>query len=572
MRLLMLLFIMPAIAAAQAGPPVADTYYWVSETTGDVVLSRSYDLGDSVADRVLVTAKMQGLDTSTEIMARSIALDEINSKVYWSVYQNTNPIVSKVFRMNLDGTGFEQLFVIEGVVSGLQIDGNGGSLYWVQSHATTFFSGLMRSNLDGSSVESIFDSFDLTGFGLADHLLFWDLVFDVGRQQAWFFVRTVEDVPLRDARIVIFDLNAATLTVEENFEEFTFEDIEFNFDLLFFNVPTLAFNPANGWYNIGYSRNQMGWGRAGQGFDFNGDVALLGWLSELHIVPGANTFTIFETYMVHHPNTNDRAFVTHRRAEEFQARVENHVIGTMIPYTGELLSLDINTLQDDFNTLVTKSGYPPDIDGDGMPESVSLALFKAAYEQNGEPYAAPMRNGYQENLVLFASESDSPDLPPQRGAVAALLLLGDEIKAALINFLHTRGIILNLDYTSLNTSDVSRATNQPLSGTGDLDGDGVSNRNEYLNTIASGGTIDDFILAALDPAKDGSDPPLPPAPGGGGGGGGTCIIANITAGMPLAEELGNIRSFRDSALLTNPVGAALSDAYYRISAWWLANN
>jgi hypothetical protein len=44
-----------------------------------------------------------------------------------------------------------------------------------------------------------------------------------------------------------------------------------------------------------------------------------------------------------------------------------------------------------------------------------------------------------------------------------------------------------------------------------------------------------------------------------------CLIANITYGTPLYNELDSIRAFRDEFLLTNPVGSAVAEFYYRVS-------
>jgi len=44
-----------------------------------------------------------------------------------------------------------------------------------------------------------------------------------------------------------------------------------------------------------------------------------------------------------------------------------------------------------------------------------------------------------------------------------------------------------------------------------------------------------------------------------------CFIATAAYGTPLAEEIGILRDFRDAYLLTNPVGQALVDFYYRVS-------
>jgi hypothetical protein len=44
-----------------------------------------------------------------------------------------------------------------------------------------------------------------------------------------------------------------------------------------------------------------------------------------------------------------------------------------------------------------------------------------------------------------------------------------------------------------------------------------------------------------------------------------CFIATAAYGTPMAEEIGILRKFRDEYLLTNPVGKALVDFYYRVS-------
>jgi hypothetical protein len=44
-----------------------------------------------------------------------------------------------------------------------------------------------------------------------------------------------------------------------------------------------------------------------------------------------------------------------------------------------------------------------------------------------------------------------------------------------------------------------------------------------------------------------------------------CFIATAAYGTPMAEEIQILREFRDEYLLTNPVGQAPTDLYYRVS-------
>lgn len=51
----------------------------------------------------------------------------------------------------------------------------------------------------------------------------------------------------------------------------------------------------------------------------------------------------------------------------------------------------------------------------------------------------------------------------------------------------------------------------------------------------------------------------------GGGGGGPCFIATAAYGTPMAAQIDTLRAVRDTYLLSNPVGTAFTDVYYRVS-------
>ena len=60
-------------------------------------------------------------------------------------------------------------------------------------------------------------------------------------------------------------------------------------------------------------------------------------------------------------------------------------------------------------------------------------------------------------------------------------------------------------------------------------------------------------------------PPQESTGGGGGGGGSGCFIATAAFGTPIGKELDSLRAFRDRVLLTQAIGGAFADAYYRSS-------
>jgi parallel beta-helix repeat protein len=89
---------------------------------------------------------------------------------------------------------------------------------------------------------------------------------------------------------------------------------------------------------------------------------------------------------------------------------------------------------------------------------------------------------------------------------------------------------------------------------GDDDGDNV-----ITITLVDGGLGDDDLTAngvIVDPGGPGNSP---------GSSLGGCFIATAAYGTPMAEEIQTLREFRDEYLLTNPVGQAFVDFYYRVS-------
>jgi len=68
----------------------------------------------------------------------------------------------------------------------------------------------------------------------------------------------------------------------------------------------------------------------------------------------------------------------------------------------------------------------------------------------------------------------------------------------------------------------------------------------------------EFIHLSYDDLFSPYTPDIPDAPEG-------CFVATATYGTPMTEEIQILREFRDKYLLTNPIGQAFADFYYKFS-------
>jgi len=212
-----------------------------------------------------------------------------------------------------------------------------------------------------------------------------------------------------------------------------------------------------------------------------------------------------------------------------------------------------------------------DIDLDGLPELASITLIEeAGCTTLNDSFDEAITNAYLVNLAGAETEEEvyiSGEWVLYRHALAALQMISSDLGDAVNEALAPFDVEMHFYYTSVSCSgdDVcepsdARAADEPFSGEGDPDADGFTNAQEWANVLARGGDVEEFAVSALDPLNDGS---LEVSSGGGGGGG--CFIATAAYGTPLAAELEPLREFRDTRMLTNPVGAAFADAYYRLS-------
>jgi len=247
---------------------------------------------------------------------------------------------------------------------------------------------------------------------------------------------------------------------------------------------------------------------------------------------------------------------------------------------------DFDAITDEFTAFIAQ--YSPeasDLDSDLVADSAMLALVGIfACQINEEvPLAFSTNTAYDDNREVFATEASAGDLEAYSRIIPILLFMNSSMQGAVLGLLSDAGTGLSGSYTTVTCTDienclpefiedpvtrrVTRGSYEPYFGTGDADGDGVLNIDEYNNVLDNGGEDSDFAIAAGSDELDGT------ADIDTGSGGGGCFIATAAYGTPMAAQLGDLRAFRDSALIDTPLGAAFVDSYYRLSppvAAWLA--
>ncbi len=235
---------------------------------------------------------------------------------------------------------------------------------------------------------------------------------------------------------------------------------------------------------------------------------------------------------------------------------------------------DFPEIADELSSLQEAYAFPEDIDGDGLPEAASMALLRESSCGGVEDgFDEAITNAYLVNRAGVESEFevyDTGEWVPYQRSLASLRLIsrtmGVYLNAAfapfdveMFDFYVSVSCVDGLCEPADARGSVARAADEPFAGEGDPDEDGVTNAQEWANVLARGGSEREFAVSALDASNDGSTEVSF------SNGSSSCFIATAAYGTPLAAELDTLRGIRDAKLLTNPLGAAFTDAYYRLS-------
>jgi hypothetical protein len=216
-----------------------------------------------------------------------------------------------------------------------------------------------------------------------------------------------------------------------------------------------------------------------------------------------------------------------------------------------------------------------DLDGDGLPEIASLRLLAFAACPNYSSAGHAAETAFAQNLGAAHTEPFDTRIQRRKHFIAALMSVSESLQSALRDSFAEMGVVLFNDYTlvgcdangencAVSLPGQDPGANHPAAGPGDFDGDGMTNAEEWAALVVEHGTLDEFIAAATNPRVLGTPDPYESTTGGGGGGGG-CFIATAAFGSSMAGQLDALRATRDTHLLTNPLGSAFTDLYYRLS-------
>jgi len=150
--------------------------------------------------------------------------------------------------------------------------------------------------------------------------------------------------------------------------------------------------------------------------------------------------------------------------------------------------------------------------GQRIPLRWGLGMVRAVLCNPGHPHHDGTLADYEANLAIIEGSAECQEEPavqamvwPYRHSLAALLLVSSVVQNRVEACLG-----LECDYVVYHVN--AKTIDEPFSDDGDLDGDGVTNADEYDNVIPWGGSIDDFVSAAMQSWWSGEELPAATRP------------------------------------------------------------
>ena len=190
---------------------------------------------------------------------------------------------------------------------------------------------------------------------------------------------------------------------------------------------------------------------------------------------------------------------------------------------------DITAINAQFQYFLTDFGITSDdFDGDGVREELALALVNAsACPSEPDALSAATSAAFSVNRAALRDEADASELADYIKALAALLLVSENTQTSVATILEDAGFTLAQSYEAVTCDSTgqclpakdagaaAKTADEPYSGTGDYDLDGVDNATEVANVRAWDGSAEEELTAVQDPTLDGTEQPVGCAAGSG---------------------------------------------------------
>jgi len=148
-------------------------------------------------------------------------------------------------------------------------------------------------------------------------------------------------------------------------------------------------------------------------------------------------------------------------------------------------------------------GWPAEPYGDGMADLWQLRLFADAYCNDYHRLHAVVVSVYEANLATLLTEKPGAAFR----WTAAAIGLSTDMRAAICAILG-----LHRDHYQVYR-EPGKGIDEPFSASGDCDGDGMSNAEEYEYVVSMGGDIDAFAMQAAENSPFWNGNPAVPAAG-----------------------------------------------------------
>lgn len=147
-------------------------------------------------------------------------------------------------------------------------------------------------------------------------------------------------------------------------------------------------------------------------------------------------------------------------------------------------------------TLLGEDYLTADLDADGLPDYFQVGLVAYVLSVQTHPYSNLVHALYASSITQLQAEPNyAAQIAPYHHAVAALMITSQAMADYWIAYFSLTG--------SYSPFIISKTADEPFSAQGDLDGDGYTNLEEFENSQAAGGGIDEFMEAANDPNSNG---------------------------------------------------------------------